>query len=141
MSDEAFAPGARVIIRNEEWLVRRVDRTSSGAQALSVVGLSPLVSGQEKIFLTSLDKKIEIVDPVNTQFVCDESPYYRQSRLFIESLLRQTPPTDEALYVGQKAAIDLVPYQLDPAIQALREPRPRIFNYSIFCFIFFIMIF
>lgn len=126
MSDESFAPGARVIIRNEEWLVRRVDRTSSGAQALSVVGLSPLVSGQEKIFLTSLDKKIEIVDPVNTQFVCDESPYYRQSRLFIESLLRQTPPTDEALYVGHKAAIDLVPYQLDPAIQALREPRPRI---------------
>ena len=126
MSDESFAPGARVIIRNEEWLVRRVDRTSFGAQALSVVGLSPLVSGQEKIFLTSLDKKIEIVDPVNTQFVCDESPYYRQSRLFIESLLRQTPPTDEALYVGQKAAIDLVPYQLDPAIQALREPRQRI---------------
>lgn len=126
MSDESFAPGARVIIRNEEWLIRRVDRTSSGAQALSVVGLTPLVSGQEKIFLTSLDKKIEIVDPANTQFVCDDSPYYRQSRLFIESLLRQTPPTDEALYVGQKAAIDLVPYQLDPAIQALHEPRQRI---------------
>ena len=126
MSEESFAPGARVIIRNEEWLIRRIDRTTSGAQALSVIGLSPLVTGQEKIFLTSLDKKIEIVDPANTQFVCDESPYYRQSRLFIESLLRQTPPTDEALYIGQKAAIDLVPYQLDPAIQALREPRQRI---------------
>ena len=122
---DAYAPGARVIIRDEEWLVRRVDRTSSGSEALSVVGLSPLVLGQEKVFIDSLEK-IKVVDPINTQFVGDDSPYYRQSRLYIESLLRHTPPTDESLYIGQKAAIDLVPYQLDPAIQALREPRQRI---------------
>lgn len=126
MTNDAYAPGARVIIRDEEWLVRRVDRTSSGSDALSVVGLSPLVQGQEKIFISSLESKIEVVDPVNTQFIGDETPYYRQSRLYIESLLRHTPPTDESLYIGQKAAIDLVPYQLDPTIQALKEPRQRI---------------
>lgn len=126
MSAETYAPGARVIIRDEEWLVRRVDRTSSGSEALSVAGLSPLVQGQEKIFLSSLESDIRVVDPCNTQFVGDESPYYRQSRLYLESLLRQTPPTDKSLYVGQKAAIDLVPYQLDPAIQALKQPRQRI---------------
>ena len=41
----AFAPGARVSIRDEEWLIRRIDRTSSGAAVLGVVGLSPLVEG------------------------------------------------------------------------------------------------
>ncbi len=37
MSSKAitYAPGARVIVRDAEWLVRRVDRTSSGAQALN----------------------------------------------------------------------------------------------------------
>lgn len=121
-----YAPGARVIIRDAEWLVRRVDRTSSGAQALRVVGLSEIVRDQERIFLDSIETSIEIVDPRDTKFVADESPYYRQSRLYIESLLRQTPPTDEHLYVGHKAAMDVVPYQLDPTIQALQEPRQRI---------------
>ncbi|NLX25053.1 MAG: DEAD/DEAH box helicase [Lentisphaerae bacterium] len=121
-----YAPGARVVVRDAEWLIRRVDRTSSGAQALRVVGLSGLVRDQERIFLDSIERSIDIVDPRETRFVADESPYYRQSRLYIESLLRQTPPTDEHLYVGHKAAMDVVPYQLDPAIQALKEPRQRI---------------
>jgi len=128
MTSDVYAPGARLIIRDEEWLVRRTNRTSSGADALSVVGLSALVQGQERTFLTSLEgrENIKVVDPRNTKFVGDESPYYRQSRLYLESLLRQTPPTDESLYIGHKAAIDLVPYQLDPALQALKEPRQRI---------------
>ncbi|MGN0878091.1 MAG: helicase-related protein [Oligosphaeraceae bacterium] len=119
-------PGERLIIRDEEWLVQRVDTTSSGEQALSVTGLSPLVQGQERIFLTSLEERIEVLDPCNTLFVQDGSPNYRQSRLYLECLLRQTPPTDGDLYIGHRAAIDLVPYQLDPAFRALQEPRPRI---------------
>ena len=126
MSYDTFAPGERLIIRDEEWLVRRSDATSSSAQALTVVGISPLVQGQERIFLTSLEDKIEVVDPCNTVFVHDDSPNYRQSRLFLECLLRHTPPTDGELYIGHKAAIDLVPYQLDPAFLALRELRQRI---------------
>jgi SNF2 family DNA or RNA helicase len=121
-----IAPGARVIVRDTEWLVRRVDRTSSGAQALRVVGLSSIVRDQERIFLDSIENSIDVVDPRKTEFVEDESPSYRKSRLYIESLLRQTPPTDEHLYVGHKAAMDVVPYQLDPTILALKEPRQRI---------------
>jgi SNF2 family DNA or RNA helicase len=41
-------------------------------------------------------------------------------------MLRQTPPTDDRLYVGHRAAMDPVPYQLDPTIQALKQPRQRI---------------
>ena len=40
--------------------------------------------------------------------------------------IRQTPPTDEHFYIGHKAAMDQVPYPLDPVIQALQQPRQRI---------------
>ncbi|MDM8549548.1 DEAD/DEAH box helicase [Desulfobacterales bacterium HSG2] len=124
--EKNFAPGARIVIRDAEWLVRRVDRTSTGGQALNVVGISELVRGKEAIFLTELEKSVEMLDPAATHLVTDDSGSYQASLLFMESLLRQTPPTDEHLYIGHRAAMDPVPYQLDPAVQALRQPRQRI---------------
>lgn len=121
-----YVPGARVIIRDEEWLIRRVDKTDRNKDVLLAIGLSPLVSGQERYFLPHLENSVEIIDPRNTEFVHDESAGYQKSRLYLDSLLRQTPPTDEKLYIGHKAAIDPLPFQLDPALQALREPRQRI---------------
>ncbi|NLJ29081.1 MAG: DEAD/DEAH box helicase [Deltaproteobacteria bacterium] len=126
MQKTVFAPGARVVIRDAEWLVRKVDRTSTGGQALSVVGLSELVRDKEAIFLDEIDKNIQVMDPTDTELVSDGSNYYRDSLLYMESLLRQTPPTDENLYIGHQTAMDVVPYQLDPAIQALKQPRQRI---------------
>lgn len=126
MAKIVFAPGARVVIRDAEWLVRKVDRTSTGGQALSVVGLSELVKDKEAIFLTEIDKNVQVMDPVDTELVLDSSSYYRDSLLYMESLLRQTPPTDEKLYIGHQAAMDVVPYQLDPAMLALKQPRQRI---------------
>jgi len=123
---QAIAPGARVVIRDAEWLIRRVDRNSNGGQALTAVGLSEVVKDKETIFLTEIEDDIKILDPVETELVTDTSNYYRDSLLYLESLLRQTPPTDEHIYLGHRAAIDLVPYQLDPAVQALQQPRQRI---------------
>ena len=121
-----FAPGARVVVRDAEWLVRKVDRTSTGGQSLNVIGISELVKDKEAIFLTEIDKNIELLDPAETNLVPDKSSSYQASLLYMESLLRQTPPTDENLYIGHQAAMDSVPYQLDPAIQALQQPRQRI---------------
>ena len=126
LQDNAFAPGARILVRDAEWLVRRVDRTSTGGQSLNVVGISELVRDKESIFLTEMDKSIEILDPVDTKLVPDTFSSYQTSVLYMESLLRQTPPTDENLYIGHRAAMDAVPFQLDPAIQALQQPRQRI---------------
>ncbi|NQU65248.1 MAG: DEAD/DEAH box helicase, partial [SAR324 cluster bacterium] len=58
--------------------------------------------------------------------VPDTSSSFQASILYMESLLRQKPPTDENLYIGHQAAMDMVPYQLDPAIQSLEQPRQRI---------------
>ncbi len=121
-----LAPGARIVVRDAEWLVRRVDRTSTGGQALSVVGLSELVRNKESLFLTEVEPSIEVLDPAATKLVRDSSSSYQASLLFMESLLRRTPPTDENLYIGHRAAMDPVPYQLDPAVKALQQPRQRI---------------
>ena len=125
-SNTIYAPGSRIVVRDAEWLIRRVDRTSTGGQALNVTGISELVKDKEAIFLTEIEKAIEILDPAETKLVKDKSSSYQASLLYMESLLRKTPPTDENLYVGHNAAMDSVPYQLDPAVQALKQPRQRI---------------
>lgn len=124
------APGARIEIRDAEWLVRRVDRTETKGQALHVVGISELVKDKEAIFLsdaeTQVGQGIKVLDPAETSLVVDISPRYKESRLYIESLLKKTPPTDGSLYIGHKAAMDLLPFQLEPAAYALAQPRQRI---------------
>ena len=56
---------------------------------MRVVGLSELVRGHEVVFLTELDKLAEL-RPEDTQLVDDDSPQYRRSRLYLESLVRRT---------------------------------------------------
>lgn len=125
-SKSVIAPGARVVVRDAEWLVRKVSKTSTDGQAFTVTGISEIVKDREAIFLDEIDKNIEVLDPVDTKLVANTISSYQKSLLYMESLLRQKAPTDENLYIGHKAAMDRVPYQLDPAIQALQKPRQRI---------------
>lgn len=45
-----FAPGMRAMIRDEEWMIRKVEKNSMGNRALHCVGISPLVKNKEAIF-------------------------------------------------------------------------------------------
>ena len=121
-----FAPGARVLIRDAEWVVRSVDPSAAGGQQLLCVGVSELVREREAIFLTALEPQIEVLDPAKTILVPDGSSGFADSLLFMESHLRQATPSDERIHVGHTAAMDSVPYQLEPARQALHQPRQRI---------------
>jgi len=125
MADTPIAPGARLIIRDEEWLVKSTLPINTGGSAVRVVGLSELVRNHEAVFLTTLDRVVEL-RPEDTRLVTDDSPQYRRSRLVLESLLRRTPPTDDGIYLGHNAAIDYAPYQAQPAHLALKALRPRI---------------
>lgn len=120
-----YAPGARVVIRDEEWIVRSTQMTSEGGNAVRVVGLSELVRGKEAIFLDEIDA-VTVLAPEQTDLVHESSPQYRRSRLYLESLLRQSPPTDPKIYLGHQAAMDQAAYQLVPAAKALAQPRSRI---------------
>ena len=117
-------PGARVLIRDAEWVVRRVDHAPGGYQ-LVCDGASELVRGREAVFLTALDP-VTALDPAATRLVPDESPRFADGLLYLESHLRQAVSGDDAIHVGQTAAMDFVPYQLEPARQALARPRQRI---------------
>ncbi len=120
-----LAPGLRVIIRDEEWMIKRIEKNSFNQQSIYCIGISPLVKDKESIFLSDLEQ-IDVVDPVKTKLIADTSPSFRKSKLFIESALRQQIPTDSKLCIGQKAAMDLMEYQLVPANMALSSPRQRI---------------
>ena len=118
-------PGARVVVRDAEWIVRRVDHAPGGHQIVCD-GVSELVRGREAVFLTALEPAIEVLDPANTRLVPDESAQFTDSILYMENQLRQAVPSDANIHVGHTAAMDLVPYQLDPARLALARPRQRI---------------
>lgn len=120
-----YAPGMRTIIRDEEWMVRKVERNNMGNDALYCVGVSPLVKDKEAIFLTDLEQ-IAVVDPKEVKLVADRSSFFRRTQLYMESQWRQQIPTDTDLHIGDEAAMDLMPYQLEPAQIALKRPRQRI---------------
>jgi len=124
---QPFVPtiGARVSIRDAEWVVRRVNLIAKAEYSVACTGVSEIVRGQDALFLSSLEK-IEVLDPANTRLVLDSSPRFRDSLLYLESQLRQAVPNDERIHVAHQAAMDSVPYQLDPARQALKQPRQRI---------------
>ena len=119
-------PGTRIVVRDAEWVVRRVDTTPDGGAQLTCTGVSELVREREAVFLTRLESEIKVLDPATTTLVPDTSPQFRRSLLYIESLLRRAVPSDQRIRVAHRAAMDEVPYQLDPARQALRQPRQRI---------------
>ncbi len=116
----------RVVIRDAEWVVRKVDLASDGGQMLTCDGVSELVRDQPAIFLTSLEDGIQVLDPAEIRLEQDDSPGHADSLLYIESQLRRQSINDDRIHIAHEAAMDLVPYQLEPAIQALRQPRQRI---------------
>lgn len=121
-----FAPGSRAVIRDEEWLIRRVDPTTDGGWLLSCDGISELVRGQSALFLTALEGKIEVLDPAQTELVPDTSPTYNATLLYLESQRRRGVANDARIHLGHRGVMNTVPYQLDPALQALHQPRSRI---------------
>jgi ERCC4-related helicase len=126
MATEAvLAPGARVVVRDEEWLVRGSVPVATGGYAVRVVGMSELVRNQDRSFLTALDEITEM-RPEDTDLVADNSSQYRRSRLYLESLLRRTPPTDDTVYLGHQAALNFARYQLVPAHRALASLRSSV---------------
>lgn len=124
--EDTLAPGARVLIRDEEWLVRRVDPSSDGGSLLVCDGLSELVQGRTAEFLTKLEDQIDILDPATTALVPDTSSHFDAALLYIEAVRRLNQPEDDRIRLGHRAVMNHVRYQLDPALQALAQPRQRI---------------
>ena len=100
-----YAPGMRTIIRDEEWMVKKVETNELGNKVLYCIGVSTLVKDREAIFLTDLEQ-IDVVDPKEVKLVPDTSPHFRRTQLYLESQWRQKIPTDTDIHIGDKAAMD-----------------------------------
>ena len=123
----APTPGMRVLCRDAEWLVTRVDPAdhSNKHYAVHCIGADDLVRGHESIFLTQLDH-VEPVDPRNTQLVQDESSGYRLAKLFLEAQLRQMPATGIQPDLANMGVFKPMKFQIQAVEWALRQLRPRL---------------
>ncbi|MEU7070249.1 DEAD/DEAH box helicase [Streptomyces narbonensis] len=124
-----YPPGAQIVVRDEEWLVRNVSRTPHDGFKIDAVGVSEFVRDRAAVFFTALDD-VELMDPRRTNLIGDDSPNFRRSRLFLEAVLRKTPlpQSERGLALADSFLLDSLPYQHRPAQLALsgRNLRPRL---------------
>jgi len=121
-----IAPGARILCRDAEWLVKSTTQSSDGSRVIKAVGVSEFIRGRTAQFIENLEDDLQVLRPEETELIADTSSGYKHSLLFIESQLRQTVPDDRRIYLGQQAAMDVMNYQLLPASKALQMSRQRI---------------
>ncbi|MGC4808222.1 helicase-related protein [Micromonospora sp. DT233] len=122
-----FAPGSRIVVRDEEWLVRGVRTGTADGTMIKAVGVSEFVQDVEATFFTGLETITPLV-PEETDLVQDTSSRFRQSRLFLEAVLRRTPlpRTERGLALVDRFLLDPLTYQQRPVELALSGLRPRI---------------
>jgi len=118
--------GQRISIRGEDFLITNIYPNHDGSFILDVEGINDLVKGKRFTFDTSIDKDIKPVDPSNTKFIGDTSPNYRETKLFIESQIRNSTVFSDKITIATKGAFNLSEYQLEPTLKSLQLPRPRL---------------
>ncbi|MFE5399483.1 SNF2-related protein [Streptomyces sp. NPDC056568] len=124
-----FAPGSQVLVRDEQWLVKKVEPTRYDGWMVEASGVSSLVRGMDAVFYEKLDH-IEPIDPDKTRLVPDPSPNHRKARLYLEAVIRKTalPQTEHGLALVGNFLMDQQTHQLRPAELALSQenPQPRV---------------
>lgn len=122
-----FAPGSRIVVRDEEWLIRSVKTGTADGTMVKAIGVSEFVQDVEATFFTDLEEITPLV-PEETELVQDTSSRFRQSRLFLEAVLRRTPlpRTERGLALADRFLLDPLTYQQRPVELALSGLRPRI---------------
>ncbi|MEU6142236.1 SNF2-related protein [Streptomyces sp. NPDC047081] len=124
-----YPPGAQILVRDEEWLVKQVKPATPDGDLIEAVGVSEFVRDEEAVFFTRIDQ-VDLLDPEDTRLVPDTSSYFRRSRLFLEAVLRKTPlpQAERGLALADGFLLDPLVYQQRPAELALsmRNLQPRI---------------
>ena len=115
-----IASGMRLTLRGEDFLVTHVEN-----EIIDTEGISELVKGMRFKFDLSLEK-FDVITPESTQLVADTSNGYRKSKLYIETVLRNSSFYSGAIEIANKAAISPSNYQFIPTVMALSLPKPRI---------------
>lgn len=115
-----ITPGVRISLRGEDFLV-----TDSRKNIVDVEGISELVKGFKFTFDLDLEE-YDVIAPENTILIADTSPNYRQTKLFIETTLRNSSFFSDSIEIANKAAIRGANFQYEPTLKAMKLPKPRI---------------
>lgn len=123
-------PGSLIRVRGEEWKViqkrRFIEDDPKSHFEVEAEGLTGIVVGYKSVFLSNIDH-IELVLPDQITLRQDESKGFKKTKLYLESMLRNLPiRNDDKICVGHKGVFDTKAYQLQPALKALQQLRPRI---------------
>jgi ERCC4-related helicase len=125
-----FPPGARIVVRDTEWLVRNCTPTGHDGFKITATGVSEFVREEHAVFFTALeDPPPELLRPAETRLFRDDTPGFALSRLYLEATLRRTPlpQSERGLATGPDSfLLDPLAYQRRPAELALRNLWPRI---------------
>ena len=125
-----FPPGARIVVRDTEWLVRSCAPTKHDGYQIRVTGVSEFVRDEDAVFFTAIeDPKPVLLRPEQTTLVRDDTPGFTMARLYLEATLRRTPlpQSERGLSVAPDSfLLDRLTYQQRPAELALKNLRPRI---------------
>ncbi|MFD0902088.1 DEAD/DEAH box helicase [Actinomadura sediminis] len=126
MTDTSYPPGARIEVRDAEWIVRTCVPVADGHK-ITAVGASEFVRDEEAVFFTDLEN-VGLLRPEETVLEQDGTPRFAKSRLFLEAVLRRTPlpQTERGLALSDRFLLDSLVYQQRPAELALRGVRPRL---------------
>ncbi|WP_396451263.1 DEAD/DEAH box helicase [Actinomadura sp.] len=126
MTDTSYPPGARIEVRDAEWIVRTCVPVADGYK-ITAVGASEFVRDEEAVFFTDLED-VSLLRPEETVLEQDDTPRFAKSRLFLEAVLRRTPlpQTERGLALSDRFLLDPLVYQQRPAELALRGVRPRL---------------
>ena len=70
-----FPPGARIVVRDTEWLVRSCAPTKHDGYQIRVTGVSEFVRDEDAVFFTAIeDPKPVLLRPEQTTLVRDDTP-------------------------------------------------------------------
>ncbi|WP_327304538.1 SNF2-related protein [Streptomyces sp. NBC_01298] len=127
--ENRYPPGAQILVRDEQWLVRNSMPTDHDGEKIEALGVSEFVRDEEAVFFSGIDA-VELLDPEKTRLVSDTSSYFRRARLFLEAVIRKTPlpQSERGLALADRFLLDPLAYQQRPAELALsmRNLRPRL---------------
>ena len=113
-------PGIRISLRGEDFLVTNKEHSIIDAE-----GISELVYGQNFKFDLRLEE-YSVIQPEETELSADTSVHYRQTKLFLETVFRNSSHYSESIEIAHKAAIRGANYQFESTLKALALPQPKI---------------
>ncbi|GGQ00536.1 DEAD/DEAH box helicase [Streptosporangium pseudovulgare] len=133
MPQTPYPPGARIEVRDAEWIVRTCGPAEPirpgrpGGTRITAVGASEFVRDEDAVFFTAIER-VTLMRPEDTVLEHDDTSRFAKSRLFLEAVLRRTPlpQTEKGLALADRFLLDPLPYQRRPAQLALDGLRPRI---------------